>query len=64
VGTRWKVHIRVAVAAATEAQARGLVTVTAPEQIETDARRVMQAARESSAALVRAGLIQDVEEAD
>lgn len=44
----YRMHVRVAVAAATEAQARGLARVarTAAE-LEADARRMMQNARDS-----------------
>ena len=54
----WDVHARVAVAAAMSAQADGLARVarTADEVAEA-AARVMRAARESTAALMRAGLI-------
>jgi malate dehydrogenase (oxaloacetate-decarboxylating) len=60
-----EVHVRVAVAAATEAQARGLARVTrSAKQVEAEARRLMQLARDSSAALARAGLIPDAGAAD
>jgi hypothetical protein len=49
-----------AVAAATAAQAQGLARVTCTvEEVEAEARRVMQNARDSTAALARAGLIPD-----
>jgi malic enzyme len=54
----WEVHVRVAVAAATEAQARGLACLARPAaRVEADARRVMRAAREATAALAGAGVI-------
>jgi malate dehydrogenase (oxaloacetate-decarboxylating) len=54
----WEVHVRVAVAAATEAQAQGLARVPlTTHQIETGARAVMQSARDATTALMRAGLI-------
>jgi malate dehydrogenase (oxaloacetate-decarboxylating) len=60
----WEVHVRVAVAAAAAAQAQGLARVTRPvEEVEAQARRVMQNARDSTAALARARLIPDPAEA-
>jgi malate dehydrogenase (oxaloacetate-decarboxylating) len=54
----WDVHVRVAVAAATAAQAEGVATVTrSAAEIEKDARRDMGAAREATTVLMRAGLI-------
>ena len=56
----WEMHVRVAVAAATEAQARGLARVARTAAgLEADARHTMQNARDSVAALARAGLIPD-----
>ena len=56
----WDVHPRLAVAAAMAAQAQGLARVArAADEIEADARRVMSAAREATAVLMRAGLIPD-----
>jgi malate dehydrogenase (oxaloacetate-decarboxylating) len=56
----WEVHVRVAVAAASEAQTQGLARLAVPtERIETEARRMMQAARESTSLLMREGLIPD-----
>jgi len=54
----WEVHPRLAVAAASAAQALGLARVmrTAGE-IDAGARRVMGAAREATALLMRAGLV-------
>jgi malate dehydrogenase (oxaloacetate-decarboxylating) len=56
----WEVHPHLAVAAATTAHAQGLARVarTAAE-IEAGARRFIDAARESTAVLMWAGLIQD-----
>lgn len=54
----WALHPRVAVAAAAAAQEEGLARVTrAPEAVEAEARRLMQGARDATAALMRAGLI-------
>lgn len=54
----WEVHPRVAVAAATAAQAQGLARVArTPEDIGAEARRMMQGARDATALLMRAGLI-------
>jgi malate dehydrogenase (oxaloacetate-decarboxylating) len=56
----WDVHPRVAVAAAMAAQAEGLARVAGTaEEIAAGATRVMQAAREATAVLMRAGLIPD-----
>jgi hypothetical protein len=56
----WEAHVCMAVAAATAAQAQGLARVTCTvEEVEAEARRVMQNARDSTAALARAGLIPD-----
>jgi malate dehydrogenase (oxaloacetate-decarboxylating) len=58
----WEVHPRLAVAAATAAQAHGLARLTrGTAEIEAEARRLMVAAREATTALMRAGLIPDVE---
>jgi malate dehydrogenase (oxaloacetate-decarboxylating) len=58
----WDVHVRVAVAAAMAAQGEGVARAarTAAE-IETEARRRMQGARDATTALMRAGLIPDAE---
>lgn len=54
----WALHPRVAVAAATAAQEEGLARVTrTPEEVEAEAGRLMQGARDATAALMRAGLI-------
>jgi malate dehydrogenase (oxaloacetate-decarboxylating) len=54
----WEIHVRVAVAAATEAQRRGLARVAlSVDKIETRARTLMQSARDSTDVLMRAGLI-------
>jgi malate dehydrogenase (oxaloacetate-decarboxylating) len=59
----WEVHVQVAVAAATAAQAEGLARVaTTPAELATRARRIMTAAREATATLMRAGLIPAVPE--
>jgi malate dehydrogenase (oxaloacetate-decarboxylating) len=56
----WDVHPRLAVVAATAAQAQGLARVTrTAAELEVEARRVMGAAREATAVLARAGLIPD-----
>jgi malate dehydrogenase (oxaloacetate-decarboxylating) len=56
----WDVHPRLAVAAAMAAQTQGVARVArAADEIEADARRVRSAAREATAALMRAGLIPD-----
>jgi len=56
----WEVHPRVAVTAAMAAQAQGLARVArTADEIATDARRLMQGAREATALLMRAGLIPD-----
>jgi malate dehydrogenase (oxaloacetate-decarboxylating) len=56
----WDVHVRVAVAAAAAAQAEGLARLARPPaEVEYQARRVMDGARESTAVLMRAGLIPD-----
>jgi malate dehydrogenase (oxaloacetate-decarboxylating) len=56
----WDVHPRLAVAAAMAAQAQGLARVTrTAAEIESEARRVMNGAREATAVLMRAGLIPD-----
>jgi malate dehydrogenase (oxaloacetate-decarboxylating) len=56
----WDVHPRLAVVAAMAAQAQGLARVArAADEIEAEARRVMSAAREATAVLMRAGLIPD-----
>jgi malate dehydrogenase (oxaloacetate-decarboxylating) len=54
----WDVHVRVAVAAARAAQAQGLARVTrSSADVEANARRLMQGARDATTALMRAGLI-------
>lgn len=54
----WEIYVRVAVAAATEAQRRGLARVALGiDDIETRARTLMQSARDSTDVLMRAGLI-------
>jgi malate dehydrogenase (oxaloacetate-decarboxylating) len=54
----WDVHLRLAVAAATAAQRLGLACVTkSADQVEADARRLMGAAREATAVLMRSDLI-------
>jgi malate dehydrogenase (oxaloacetate-decarboxylating) len=56
----WDVHPRLAVVAATAAQAQGVARVArSAAEIEAEARRVMAAAREATAVLTRAGLIPD-----
>jgi malate dehydrogenase (oxaloacetate-decarboxylating) len=54
----WDVHLRLAVAAATAAQRLGLACVTkSADQVEAEARRLMGAAREATAVLMRSDLI-------
>ncbi|HEY7540970.1 MAG TPA: NADP-dependent malic enzyme [Methylomirabilota bacterium] len=54
----WDVHPRLAVAAASAAQKLGLARVAKPiGEIDAEARRLMGAAREGTAVLMRAGLI-------
>jgi malate dehydrogenase (oxaloacetate-decarboxylating) len=56
----WEVHPRLAVVAAMAAQAQGLARVTRPAaELEAQARRMMDAAREATAVLTRGGLIPD-----
>jgi malate dehydrogenase (oxaloacetate-decarboxylating) len=56
----WEVPPRLAVAAAMAAQAKGVARVAkSAEEIESEARRVMGAAREATAVLMWAGLIPD-----
>jgi malate dehydrogenase (oxaloacetate-decarboxylating) len=56
----WEVHSRLAVVAAMAAQAQGVARVArTADEIETEARRVMGAARQATAVLTRAGLIPD-----
>jgi malate dehydrogenase (oxaloacetate-decarboxylating) len=55
-----EVHVRVAVAAATEAQARGLARLArTAADLEAGARRIMQNARDATALLAGAGLVPD-----
>jgi malate dehydrogenase (oxaloacetate-decarboxylating) len=57
----WEVHPRLAAAVARTAQVTGLARVArTAEDVEAEARRTIQVAREATAALMRAGLIPDV----
>jgi malate dehydrogenase (oxaloacetate-decarboxylating) len=54
----WEVHPRVAVAAATQAQAQGVARLATPrEQVYREAARIMRDARETTRVLMREGLI-------
>ena len=54
----WEVHLRVAVAAATQAQAQGVARLATPrEQVYREAARIMRDARETTRVLMREGLI-------
>lgn len=58
----WDVHVAVAVAAAMAAQAEGLARLTrSADEIATGAARVMRAAREATAVLMRARLIPEAQ---
>ncbi|MBI2015885.1 MAG: NADP-dependent malic enzyme, partial [Candidatus Rokubacteria bacterium] len=54
----WEVHPRVAVAAATQAQAQGVARLATPrEQVYREAAKIMRDARETTRVLMREGLI-------